>query len=459
VTWIVERRSAAAGWRCAILLGAIAAMLAATPATAGAATVTVRPDPDSAFPEEGDPEPSSDEVYYAAAPGEHNRLLVAYAGDALSVTVTDPGAIITPGGSCTSLDAHTVRCVPRPGGLSPFLQAVRADLGDLDDEVSTTRPGPAPIGGVRAHGGPGDDRLVGGPGDDVLDGGGGRDELLGGEDFDVLTDGDRDGAAGDAAPGADVLDGGPGLDEVSYAQRTVPVAVRLADAGPDGAAGEQDVLRRFESVTGGRGDDRLVGTRGVNTLAGGRGDDILVALGGRDANGIGDRVVGGAGADRLDGGDGPDALLPGRGADRLACGAARDLVHAPQGGELLGRGCEQVLYSFGAFDEDSLGFSPHPRRTRAADVTFRLACPDLEELDGEPASCRGTVTLREAGGARRVLGRGPIADAGRRDTFPVRIALTATGRRRVARGVVATASIRGRNLPSVRWTVRLRARR
>jgi hypothetical protein len=449
-----------ARWRSGVLLAAIAAMLAATPAVAQAATVVVRPDPDSAYPEEGDPEPSADEVYYVAGPGERNRLVVAYAGDAESVTVTDPGAVITPGTSCTSVDPHTARCVPRPGGLSSYLQAARAELGDLDDEVRTTRPGPAPIGGVRANGGPGDDRLFGGAGSDVLDGGGGRDELYGGADSDVVTDGDRDGAAGDAGPGADLLDGGSGVDEVSYAQRTAPVAVRLADPAPDGEAGEQDVVRGFENATGGRGDDRLVGTRRVNALAGGAGDDVLIALGGRDSNGLGDRLSGGRGADRLDGGDGPDSLAPGPGRDRVACGRGRDLVHDPQGGELLSRACEEVHWTFGSTGEDSLGFAPHPRRTTRTAVTFRLACPTFEELDGEPASCRGTVTLREARGAHRVLGRGRIADAGRRDTFDVRIALTRTGRRLAARagGVVTTISIRGRNLPSVRWTIRLRAR-
>jgi hypothetical protein len=458
-----ERRRGArvGGVRCVVLLTAIAAILAAMPTAADAATVAVRPNPDSAFPEEGDFEPSEDEVHYVAAPGERNRLVVAYAGDAESVTVSDPGAIVTPGESCTAVDLHTVRCLPRPGGLSPFLQAARAELGDLDDEVRTTRPGPAPIGGVRANGGPGDDRLFGASGDDVLDGGGGRDELHGGADFDVLTDGDVDGAAGDAGPGADVLDGGGGIDEVSYAQRSAGVDVRLADEAPDGAIGEGDVVRGFERVTGGGGDDRLVGTREVNTLAGGGGDDVLVALGGKDSNGFGDRLDGGDGGDRLDGGDGPDSLTPGPGTDRVECRRGRDVVHDPQGGELLGRACEQIRYDFGAFDENSLAFSPHPTRTSPADVTFRLACPDFEELDGEPASCRGTVTLREARGARRVLGRGRIADAGRRDTFDVRIGLTKTGRRRAARpgGVATTVSIRGRNLPAVRWTIPLRVRR
>jgi len=439
-------------------MAAVVALLMLLPVTAGAAVVLVRPDPDSVYPDEGETSPTDDEVYFAAAPGERNRLLVRYAADALSVTVSDPGAVVTAGQSCTAIDAHTVRCVPRAGGLSTFLQSVRTDLGDLDDEVATTRPGPAPIGGVVAEGGPGDDRLDGGAGPDRLDGGGGTDQLLGGAHTDVLTDGDVDGAVGEAAPGADVLDGGSGDDEVSYRRRTAPVAVSIGDTLPDGAEGEGDVVRGFEDISGGAGADRLVGDDRVNTLAGGDGDDVLIARGG---DGFGDRLDGGPGIDRLSGGDGPDTLSGGTGVDRLSCGRGTDLVNDPQAGELLNRDCQRVRFSFGADNENFLSFLPHPRRTDRRSATFRLGCPVFELLDGEPSRCNGTVTFREATGKRRVLGRGRIADSGRRDSFDVRVALTDLGRRRArtSKGVLATASLGGRNLPRVAWTIRLKVRR
>jgi hypothetical protein len=53
-------------------------------------------------------------------------------------------------------------------------------------------------------------------------------------------------------------------------------------------------------VSGGSGDDTLLGSADGNALAGGSGDDILE---GRDGN---DRLTGGSGADLLDGGDGID---------------------------------------------------------------------------------------------------------------------------------------------------------
>ena len=432
-------------------------LMAPSPATA--ATVTVRPDPDTVS--DGFAEPAYDEVHYVAASGEANRLLVAYADDARSVTVSDPGAVITALGSCVSVDQHTARCVRRPGSRVEWLQSTRAELGDGDDEIRTTRPGPAPIGGVVAFGGPGDDLLDGGAGPDRLDGGGGRDTLLGGEDSDVLSDGDRDGAAGDAAPAADVLDGGAGTDELSYAQREQPVRVSLSDGGTDGALGEGDVVSRVEDVTGGGGDDRLVGDDRINRMTGGAGDDAITARGGRDSGGFGDRLEGGPGRDELSGGRGPDVVLGGGGVDSLECGGGRDLVWDPRGGEILPSSCETMSFSFGVDDENTLTLAPHPRRSTSSSATFVLSCPDFEDRDGELSECRGTLTLREATGRRRLLGRARFADAARRESFGVRVSLTELGRRRARRttGVVSTASLRGRNLPRGSWSLVLRTRR
>jgi hypothetical protein len=423
-----------------ILIAFCALLLA--PAAAEAATVTVRP-----------ADRVTDEVHYVAAPGELNRLLVSYAGDARSVTVSDPGAVIVATGSCTSIDLHSARCVKRPEAQSEFLQSTRAELGDGDDEVRTFRPTPFPIGGVTAFGGAGNDLLDGGAGPDRLDGGGGTDTLLGGDSTDVLTDGDED-----ATADADVLDGGPGEDAVSYRSRTEGVSVRLGDEGTDGAPGEGDVVRAVESATGGAGDDRLTGDGGLNGLTGGAGDDLLIGRAGSSETGIGELLRGGTGRDRIRGGAGLDLVVPGRGRDRIGCGRGTDAVSWPQARELLGRRCETVRFPFGETREDSLSFSPHPRSVTAATATFRLACPDFELLDGELASCRGPLALRD--GARRLLGRGTIADSGRRATFDVRVDLTARGARLAARrnGVVATASIRGRRLPTRAWTIRLSRR-
>jgi Ca2+-binding RTX toxin-like protein len=418
------------------LAAPVVALVLLLSGTASAATVTVAPDPDSAA--------GYDEVRYVAGPGERNRVVVGYAADARSVTVSDPGAVIAASGSCRSVDAHTAVCVKRPQSTVEWLQHTRLELGDLDDELRTTRPTPYPIGGVTADGGPGDDRLDGGAGSDRLDGGGGHDVLLGGALDDVLTDGDAD-----ATAGPDVLDGGAGLDTVSYAQRLRPVAVTLGDDLPDGAPAEGDVARGFENATGGAGDDRLAGDDRANALTGGPGADVLL---GRDRADI---LDGGSGQDRLRGAAGDDRLASGRGRDTVTCGSGRDLVDRPAAGEAMGRDCESLRFTLGADGEDSLTVPAHPRTRRGGRVTFRMSCPALEAFDGEPSACRGTLTVRQAAGPKRLLGSGRIADAGEHDVFAVPLRLTRAGRRVLTRrGAVVTVRIRGHNLPRRAWTIR-----
>jgi hypothetical protein len=89
-----------------------------------------------------------------------------------------------------------------------------------------------------------------------------------------------------------------GGDRVTYATRTAPLRVDLADAAADGEAGEGDTLLNIESVEGGSGDDQLLGDDGRNSLFGGRGRDRLAGRGGGDT------------------------LLSGFGGGTLSCGAA-----------------------------------------------------------------------------------------------------------------------------------------
>jgi hypothetical protein len=133
--------------------------------------------------------------------------------------------------------------------------------------------------------GSGDDRISGNAGDDRLDGSAGDDELFGGL-------------------GADSLHGGPGDDMASWADHREAVSVTLDGRNDDGARGEgDDAALDVENVTGGSGDNRLVGSavantleggEGVNDLSGGGGDDVLAA---RDSKG--GSVSGGPGRDRL----------------------------------------------------------------------------------------------------------------------------------------------------------------
>ncbi len=102
--------------------------------------------------------------------------------------------------------------------------------------------------------------------------------------------------------GADTLTGGNGGDTASYANDTVGVVVQLATGFTAGGEAAGDVLIEIESVTGGSGNDELMGDIGSNVLNGGAGDD---AIGGGEGS---DTVIGGAGGDTMDGGDGIDLL-------------------------------------------------------------------------------------------------------------------------------------------------------
>lgn len=140
----------------------------------------------------------------------------------------------------------------------------------------------------------GNDTIYGLDGDDKLDGGDGIDTLDGGT-------------------GADVLAGGDGLgDRVTYGFRGENIVADLDGvAGDDGASGEGDTIRTdVENLTGGSGDDILIGNDGRNYLHGGSGMCILVC-----SSGGNDILSGGLGDDVLDGGRGTDTLLGGGGDD------------------------------------------------------------------------------------------------------------------------------------------------
>jgi Ca2+-binding RTX toxin-like protein len=142
----------------------------------------------------------------------------------------------------------------------------------------------------------GNDMLLASTGRSDLLGGTGNDQLLGGNGTDFLQGG----------PGADFLSGGDGLDEVNYGG-DAPLRLSIGDGANDGAAGEGDDIRSdVESLTGGQGDDVLIGDDGRNRL---------IAYGGQDV------LRGEGGPDRLYGWDDGDELDPGAGLDQVYAGS------------------------------------------------------------------------------------------------------------------------------------------
>ena len=154
--------------------------------------------------------------------------------------------------------------------------------------------------------------LYGLDGNDTVNGNGGNDTVLGGNGDDNVTGGDGDDVLIGGA-GADVMDGGIGIDRVSYSSQTVALEITLNDAGGDirshGGEAEMDHLFAIENVTGGRGNDQIMGNADANLIDGYLGDDEIWGEGGNDTlrgSDGNDTLNGGAGADQLDGGAGTD---------------------------------------------------------------------------------------------------------------------------------------------------------
>ena len=102
--------------------------------------------------------------------------------------------------------------------------------------------------------------------------------------------------------GYDTLDGGAGSDTISFADQTSQVYFDLSSSENGGNYGYK-VVSNIENITGGSGNDTLIGDGNANTIVGGAGNDTL---------------VGGYGADTLTGGAGVDYFVGGAGtADEL----------------------------------------------------------------------------------------------------------------------------------------------
>jgi Ca2+-binding RTX toxin-like protein len=113
-----------------------------------------------------------------------------------------------------------------------------------------------------AHG----DLFTGNTAANYFDGGGGDDNLNGGLGNDILIGG----------AGADTLTGGGGIDTASYATDTAGVTINMTLAGAqNGGDAQGDVLIGITNVTGGAGDDDLIGNGSANVLDGGAGDDNI----------------------------------------------------------------------------------------------------------------------------------------------------------------------------------------
>ncbi|MDQ5833109.1 MAG: calcium-binding protein [Actinomycetota bacterium] len=221
---------------------------------------------------------------YVADPGEANRVRIMQAP--AQYELEDLG-VVFPGAAaprCSTPGPYRIAC-------SLPVSSVSLELGDQGDTVSVAFPG-----SVTVEGGDGNDTFSA----------------------------ERSGLGG-----GDVLRGGAGSDMADYGARAAPLQIDLDGVADDGEPGEGDnVNGDVEDVTGGAGDDRIVGNAARNHLRGESGDDQL---------------DGGATRDVLDGGGGTDTILArDGGADSVRCGGGVDTAFVDSD-DTVASDCERVL--------------------------------------------------------------------------------------------------------------------
>lgn len=223
-------------------------------------------------------------------------------------------------------------------------QVASANLPDSNDYL---------VGGLGA------DLVFGGAGNDTLDEGGvfgGVDTNTGAVGFFNPTD-TTDGGKGDTlygGTGNDFLSADDSEDILNGGDRT-----STTGTGNDTLVAYQGTVTLGNSLSGGDGNDVLIGGVAGDTLDGGTGNDSLFGNGGNDtllggagldslSGGIGnDNLDGGADNDNLDGGVGSDTLTGGTGNDNLNGGGLDGVAD-----DLIGGDGNDVL--FGYADGDTL---------------------------------------------------------------------------------------------------------
>src|SRR4051794_33815510 len=130
-------------------------ILAATPASAGAATVTLSESPPVEAPKGGGTTGGAS-VAVAALPGEGNHLTFTRAPGGTAIVVRDTGtAALTPGAGCASTASQEVTCTAHVAAIT----TLTVDAGDGDDTIDASTTTDLI---VSIDGGAGNDTLRGG---------------------------------------------------------------------------------------------------------------------------------------------------------------------------------------------------------------------------------------------------------------------------------------------------------
>ncbi|MFL5845877.1 MAG: hypothetical protein ACJ762_14410 [Solirubrobacteraceae bacterium] len=339
----------------------------------------------------------------AAAANETNLIVVTRLADDANgkqvIQVDDSNPASTPSDSPIQAVGHAMfppsgNCrqpnlsVPRVICTDTAFTQITATLGDKNDYFSAGA-GSLALPKIDVSGDAGDDYLKGAGGADTVRGGSGDDQLFGFANNDTLVPGtgadDVWGNDGSHSAGNVAVPDAATSDRVTFSDRTKdqPVFVSLDDQANDGEAGQKDnVHTDVEDITGGNGNDTLIGSALTNDIYGQGGSDTLRGLGGDDnlfANntdltagdgsnvldgGAGDdHITGAAGVDTVSGGDGIDVVQAGAGEndvsggagdDKLTTGDAKDVVDGGAGNDVIAAGAGQNQVLTGGDGDDTI---------------------------------------------------------------------------------------------------------
>ena len=294
-----------------------------------------------------------DTVRVAETGNEENAIGISYDASSDFYRIVDSTAMLTPTGTCVTVDAHNATCLAAQIKTISVSSGERADTIELD---AATIPGTIT---EDLDGGPEDDTLTGantpgtlngGPGNDrvsgrgTLNGGSGNDALVGSPLADNLR-----GSSGrdtlDGGFGADDIAGGSGTDTLIYPGRANGVNVTIGsqnnnDGGPEDQTGgrRDNVHGDIEILYGTELNDALIGDHSSETLLGLGGDDFIAGNSGHDTL-LGfdgnDLLTGKSGDDLLRGGPGADREYGKSGNDRLAGGPDDDFLRSGTGHDVM----------------------------------------------------------------------------------------------------------------------------
>jgi hypothetical protein len=294
-------------------------------------------------------------------------------------------------------DVRITRDLVDDGGQ--FQNTVVIKTGNADDDIQVTR-GTSTVPGTellnvsingQAFQITLNDTLSGQPRQNLgIDSGDGNDRII--ATADVRTHMDVKGGAGDdtitTGRGRDRVDGGAGNDNIQTGAGRDDVFGNAGDDVIDAGAGN-------DVVYGGDGNDTLTGNVGRDYLEGGRGNDTLD--GGNDQ----DVLSGGQGNDILRSGRGNDRVYTGAGADTVDNQSGNDVVYGQAGedSQVLGRGARNRKVEVGMTDAPGAQPLGHSITITGTPEFVQRVEADLDLLRSSPDGRRMLAALDQAAAA------------------------------------------------------------